>query len=138
MKKKLLKFTIIIFIFLKSAFIVHANEKIILPEKKPVISKNETSKKIVNVLVPLKKPNLKIEETKTKIVKKITINGEIIPQNKPLFVKTEKSVRAKKSKYYSKKDYEIAKISIKSMEQKNGLQPKKLQKKLAINRYTIL
>ena len=99
MKKKLLKLAIIFFIFFDGDNFVYANEEIILPEKKPVISKKETSKKIVNVLVPLKKPSLKTEEIEPKTVKKITINGEIIPQSKPLIVKTEKSVRAKKSKY---------------------------------------
>ena len=56
MKKKLLKFTIIIFIILKGTFIVHANEKIILPEKKPVISKEQTSNKVTNYLIPPEKP----------------------------------------------------------------------------------
>ncbi len=129
MKKKLLKLAIIFFIFFDGGHFVYANEEIILPEKKPLISKKETSKKIVNVLVPLKKPNLKIEEAKPKTVKKITINGEIIPQSKPLFVKTEKSVRAKKSKYYSKKDYEIAKIAIRSMEQRKWTSAEKTAKK---------
>ena len=112
MKKKLLKFTIIIFIILKGTFIVHANEKIILPEKKPVITKDHTSNKVANYLIPQKKPNLKKEKKESKKIEKLIVNGEIIPPNKPLFVKKEKSVRAKKSKYYSKKDYEIAKIAI--------------------------
>ncbi len=129
MKKKLLKLAIIFFIFFDSSYFVYANEEIILPEIKPVISKKETSKKIVNVLVPLKKPNLKKEEIEPKTVKKITINGEIIPQSKPLIVKTEKSVRAKKSKYYSKKDYEIAKIAIRSMEQRKWISAEKTAKK---------
>ena len=82
MKKKLLKFTIIIFIILKGTFIVHADEKIILPEKKPVISKNETSKKIVNVLVPLKKPRvsklwIKYSEHVGRYLQLFPINGEI-------------------------------------------------------------
>ena len=55
MKKKLLKFTIIIFIFFKSAFLVNANEKIIIPEKKPVITKEQTSIKVSNYLIPPKK-----------------------------------------------------------------------------------
>ncbi len=39
MKKKLLKFTIIILIFFKGTFSVQANEKVILPKSKPVITK---------------------------------------------------------------------------------------------------
>ena len=96
MKKKLLKFTIIIFIFLKGPFIVQANKKIILPQKKPDITIEQTSNKISNYLIPPKKPNLNIEKKESKKIEKLIINGEIIPPNKPLFVKKEKSVRAKK------------------------------------------
>ena len=111
MKKKLLKFTIIIFIILKGTFIAHANEKIILPEKKPVIAKVQTSNKVTNYLIPPKKPVLDTKKEEPKKIEKLIVDGEIIPQSKPLVVKKEKSVRAKKSKYYSKKDYEIAKIA---------------------------
>ena len=118
MKKKLLKLTIIFFTLFEGNNFIYANEKIILPEKKPIIIKEQSTKKITNYLIPLEKPISKLEKTKTKKIKKSIVNGEIIPRSKPLVVKTKKSVRAKKSKYYSKKDYEIAKISIKSMEQK--------------------
>ncbi|MDA9162534.1 lytic transglycosylase domain-containing protein, partial [Candidatus Pelagibacter ubique] len=40
----------------------------------------------------------------------------LIPKSKPLIVKNEKSVVQKSSKYYSQKDYDIAKKSIQSME----------------------
>ena len=118
MKKKLLKLVIIIFILLVSNSIVYANEKIILPEKKPIINEEQKSKKISNYLIPQKKPAPISEEVKPKKIKKLLVNGEIVPRNKPLVVKTKKSIRAKKSKYYSKKDYGIAKKAIKSMEQK--------------------
>ena len=129
MKKKLLKFAIIYFILFTSSYFVYANEKIILPEKKPITSKEEKSKKITNYLIPLEKPTSKLEKTKPKKIKKLIVNGEIIPRSKPLVVKTKKSVRAKKSKYYSKKDYEIAKISIRSMEQKKWSSAEKTAKK---------
>ena len=138
MKKKLLKLAIIFFILFVNNNFVYANEKIILPEKKPIINKEEKSKKIANYLIPLKKPTLKKEEVEIEKVKKLIVNGEIIPRTKPLVVKTEKSVRAKKSKYYSKKDYEIAKISIKSMEQKKWSSAEKMQRKLGTNQYIIL
>ncbi len=118
MKKKLLKFTIIILFFFKGTFFVQANEKVILPENKPVITEEQKSNKIANYLIPPKKPTFKLEEKKPKKVEKLIVNGEIIPPEKPLVVKKEKSIRAKKSKYYSKKDYEIAKIAIKNMEQR--------------------
>ena len=129
MKKKLLKFTIIIFIFLNGAFIVHANEKIILPEKKPVVTKKQASDKVANYLIPPKKPILNIKKNEPKKVEKLIVDGEIIPPNKPLFVKKEKSVRAKKSKYYSKKDYEIAKVAIRNMEQRKWTSAEKTAKK---------
>ncbi len=129
MEKKLLKFTIIIFIILKSTFIVHANEKIILPEKKPVITKEQTSNKVTNYLIPPKKPILDTKKEEPKKIEKLVVDGEIIPPSKPLFVKKEKSVRAKKSKYYSKKDYEIAKIAIRNMEQRKWTSAEKTAKK---------
>ena len=129
MKKKLLKLAIIFFILFEGNNFIYANEKIILPEKKPIISKEQTTKKITNYLIPLEKPTSKLEKAKTKKIKKSIVNGEIIPRSKPLVVKTKKSVRAKKSKYYSKKDYEIAKISIKSMEQKKWSSAEKTAKK---------
>ena len=115
-------------LFMNNNF-VYANEKIILPEKKPIINKEQKSKKIANYLIPLKKPAPKVEETTPKKIKKLIVNGEIIPKNKPLVVKKDKSVSAKKSKYYSKKDYQIAKTSIKSMEQKKWSSAEKNAKK---------
>ena len=115
--------------FFKGSFFVQANEKVILPENKPVITKEQKSNKVANYLIPPKKPILKLEELKKKKVEKIIVNGEIIPPNKPLVVKKEKSFRAKKSKYYSKKDYEIAKIAIRSMEQRKWSSAEKTAKK---------
>ena len=129
MKKKLLKLAIIIFILFVNNSIGYAKEKIILPEKKPIINKEQKSKKIANYLIPLKKPTSKPKEVEPKKIKKLIVNGEIIPRSKPLVVKTKKAVRAKKSKYYSKKDYEIAKISIKSMEQRKWSTAEKTAKK---------
>jgi len=129
MKKKLIKLVIVIFILLVSNSIVYANEKIILPEKKPIINEEQKSKKISNYLIPQKKPTSMSEEVEPKKIKKLLVKGEIIPRSKPLVVKTKKSVRAKKSKFYSKKDFGIAKISIKSMEQKKWSSAEKTAKK---------
>ena len=129
MKKKLLKLTIVFFTLFVNNNFVYANEKIILPEKKPIIKKEEKSQKISNYIIPLEKPTAKKKETDLKKIEKLTVNGEIIPRSKPLIVKKQKSVRAKKSKYYSKKDYEVAKISIRSMEQKKWFSAEKTAKK---------
>ncbi len=129
MKKKLLKLTIIFFTLLWHNNFLYADENIILPEKKPILKKEKKSKEITNYLVPLKKPTPKIEKVEPKKVKKLIVDGQIIPRSKPLVVKKEKSVSAKKSKYYSKKDYQIAKTSLKYMEQKKWSSAEKTAKK---------
>ena len=72
MKKKLLKLAIIFFILFESNNFIYANEKIILPEKKPIIIEEEATKKITNYLIPLEKPTSKLEKAKTKKIKKIS------------------------------------------------------------------
>ena len=129
MKKKLLKLTIIFFTICMNNNFVYANENIILPENKPIINEDQDSKKISNYLIPLEKPTSNIEKAETKKIKKVVVNGEIIPKNKPLFVTADKTLKAKKSKYYSKKDYQIAKISINLMEQRKWSSAEKAAKK---------
>jgi len=129
MKKKLLKLTIIFFTLFGHNNFLYADENIILPEKKPILKKEQKSKEITNYLVPLKKPTPKIEKVEPKKVKKLIVDGQIIPRSKPLVVKKEKSISAKKSKYYSKKDYQIAKTSLKYMEQKKWSSAEKTAKK---------
>jgi len=99
MKKILLKLLLVSFVVYGSNYYAYADEKIILPQKKPAINKDQEGKNIANYLVPLKKPLSKTEEIKTKKIKKLIVDGEIIPMNKPLVVKTEKTTRAKKSNY---------------------------------------
>ena len=108
MKKILSTLLIVFFTIFGRNYFVYANEKIILPHKKPVLSKVQEGKNVANYLIPLKKPTLRTKEIKTKKIEKLIVGGEIIPMSKPLVVKAEKTTRAKKSKYYSKKDYEIA------------------------------
>ena len=50
--------------FFKGSFFVQANEKVILPENKPVVTKEQKSNKVANYLIPPKKPILKLEELK--------------------------------------------------------------------------
>ncbi len=117
MKKNLLQLTIAFFILIKSALVLYANENIIIPKKKPTLNKDQISNKIANYLLPVKKP-IEKKAIKFKKEKTLIVSGDIIPRNKPLVVKTEKYSKVKKSKYYSKKDFEIAKSAIKLMEQK--------------------
>ena len=97
---------------------VFAAEISIIPVKKPILNEEVKREKISQgILKPKPKPSQKKEEIKIITVKKNKkeINF-LIPKSKPLIVKSEKSVVQKSSKYYSQKDYDIAKKSIQSME----------------------
>ena len=125
--------TIFYFIILSSnAF----SENLIIPKKKPEIS---TEKKVISELkseiLPLKKPSLDKKDEITRLKKedkKKNILGIILPKNKPLVIakkKVEKKTKILKSKYYSKKDFEIAKKSISLMEKRKWETAIKLSKK---------
>ena len=132
---KTIKILAINIVFLGIIQIAISNE-IILPKKKPQLSDEVMQKKIIKgILVPPKKPILKeiitVEEkiqpkAKTKISK---INGEIIPKSKPLVVKKQKSKIAKKSKFYSARDFNYAKQAIQLMEKSKWDNAEKIAKK---------
>ena len=97
---------------------IFAAEISIIPLKKPILDEEVKKQKISQgILKPKPKPSQKKEEVKIVTVKKNKkkINF-LIPKSKPLIVKSEKSVVQKSSKYYSQKDYDIAKKSIQAME----------------------
>ena len=97
---------------------IFAAEISIIPLKKPILDEEVKKQKISQgILKPKPKPSQKKEEVKIVTVKKNKkkINF-LIPKSKPLIVKSEKSVVQKRSKYYSQKDYDIAKKSIQAME----------------------
>ena len=97
---------------------IFAAEISIIPLKKPILDEEVKRQKISQgILKPKPKPSQKKEEIKIITVKKNKkeINF-LIPKSKPLIVKSEKSVVQKSSKYYSQKDYDIAKKSIQAME----------------------
>ena len=97
---------------------VFAAEISIIPLKKPILNEEVKREKISQgILKPKPKPSQKKEEIEIITVKKNKkeINF-LIPKSKPLIVKSEKSVVQKSSKYYSQKDYDIAKKSIQAME----------------------
>ena len=97
----------------------------IIPLKKPIQSKKEEEKKLlVDVLKPLKKPLtkkvIKNEQKQTdheKITKKKVNIGIILPKKKPLIAGVKKDDPVKKSKYYSKKDFALAKKALSEMKQ---------------------
>jgi soluble lytic murein transglycosylase len=97
---------------------IFAAEISIIPLKKPILNEEVKREKISQgILKPKHKPSQKKEEIEIITVKKNKkeINF-LIPKSKPLIVKNEKSVVQKSSKYYSQKDYDIAKKSIQAME----------------------
>ena len=119
-KKTLVLITIIYFINLLFSA---QSEILIIPKKKPIIT---SEKKILSELkteiLPIKKP---IKQEKKIIAvesdKKKNNLGILIPKSKPLIIakkKIEKKGKFLKSKFYSKKDTEIAKKSISLMEKR--------------------
>ena len=80
--------------------------------------------------MPKFKPSKKIEKIETIIVKKeVNKNNFLIPKNKPLVVKKSKFRVKKQSKYYTQKDYDIAKKSIQAMEKSQWSTALSLSKK---------
>ena len=122
MSKKLL-FLINLIIFISSINIAFAE---IIPLKKPSQTKEVKEQKLlIDVLRPLPKPTTKkvVKEKKEKkpdeepIVKKEKDLGIILPKKKPLIAGTKKIETVKKSKYYSKKDFALAKKAVSEMKQ---------------------
>ena len=97
----------------------------IIPIKKPVQSIKEKEKKLlVDVLRPLQKPSTKElikkeqkQPDSKKITKKKSNIGIILPKKKPLIAGVKKDDPVKKSKYYSKKDFALAKKALSEMKQ---------------------
>ena len=114
----LAKIIILIIIICKSAY--SADLKII-PLKKPFLDQAVKEKKIsANIIKPKEKPTKKLDITndvvQKKEVEKTAINGVLIPKSKPLVVK-KKEKRLTRSQYFKKKDFELAKKSIKAIKQ---------------------
>jgi len=105
------------------------SQGIIRPKSKPI--KIEKKQKILQrVTKPKSKPIKKPTKITTEIVKKIEkkINF-LIPKSKPLLVKKE-SVKIKtKSKFYSRRDFDIAKKSIQAIEKRQWSSALSLSKK---------
>ncbi len=97
----------------------------IIPLKKPTQTKIEKEQKLlIDVLKPLPKPVLEktIKKIDKKPTEKIILKESkkldlILPKKKPLIAGSKKIETAKKSKYYSKKDFALAKKAILEMKQ---------------------
>ena len=138
MKKNLFLLTIL-FLFLATTY-VSSQENVIIPLKKPTLNPELKEKKIsINIIKPLEKPILtkevKKKDEKEEIIenKKITKLGIIVPKNKPKIVQKTIEKVAKKSKYFSKKEFELAAKAINAMQKGNWPNALSLAKKTRNN-----
>ena len=92
-----------------------AESLIAVPLKKPILNSLELAKKInENNNIPLKKPSkIKLEK---KIIQKEFILTFKIPKKKPIISGFKKLETAKKSKFYNKRDFNLAKKAIQEMQ----------------------
>ena len=137
--KKILFLLTILFSFLATTY-VSSQENVIIPLKKPTLNPELKEKKIsINIIKPLEKPILvkevKKKDEKEEIVenKKITKLGIIVPKNKPKIVQKTIEKVAKKSKYFSKKEFELAAKAINAMQKGNWPNALSLAKKTRNN-----
>ena len=97
----------------------YAAEVTILPLKKPILDEKTINEKISqSIIKPKSKPTkIQLNKDKDKVAKVVDkkINYSI-PKSKPLIVKKIKPSIKNTSKYYSQKDFAIAKKSIQAME----------------------
>ena len=116
---------------------VFAETNLIIPVKKPSLTDEEIKVKISkNILKPLKKPKkieiTAIKENKIVEIKKIKEDKKLsfkIPKKKPSIAGQNKSESIKISKYYSKKDFNIAKKAISEMQKSKWSSSLKIAKK---------
>ena len=120
MLKNIFLFTKLLFIFFILNSNLYALDLSIIPIKKPVLDKTTKNQKISQeILKPKSKPINKIDEEKTKIVEKKEKKVDfLIPKSKPLVVKKNYESVKTTSKYYSQRDFDLAKRSIKAMEKR--------------------
>ena len=119
MSKKFLFFIVIFNMIILNNFVFSD----IIPIKKPLQTKEEVNKKLlIDVLKPLAKPlkNIEIETKKKEPEKKIVQKKEkknrfILPKKKPLIAGAKKVLDVKISKYYNKKDFNLANKAIAEM-----------------------
>ena len=131
MHKKILFFIKLLLLSLLIIGNLYATEISIIPLNKPILDKETQSQKISQgIIKPKSKPSKKIEKIETVIVKKdIKKINFLIPKSKPLVVKKSRSVVKTQSKYYSQKDYNIAKKSIQAMQKSQWSTALSLSKK---------
>ena len=115
MQKKILFFIVLLTLICK----INIALSEIIPIKKPLQTEEETQKRLlVDVLKPPPKP---VKKTEKKTIKqKVVVNEEkkiglILPKKKPLIAGSKKAKNIKISKYFSKKDFNLANKAISEM-----------------------
>ena len=110
------------------------SKNIIKPKNKPTLNKKVKEEKLSkSAIVPEEKPKQKIikKEEKTKIVKKQKkIINLLIPKSKPLIVKKEITKIHKKSKYFKKRDFDLARKAIIAIEKRKWIKALSYAKKV--------
>ena len=133
MSKKLILFICSLLFIIFNHVAVIANESNLLPLKKPTLTDQELKKRVlINILKPQPKPNVvKKEEVPVKeIAKKETTKTKfLIPKKKPLITGKTIKTKTNKSKFYSKKDFGIAKNAFSEMKKANWSAAVKISKK---------
>ncbi len=130
-KKILVILGIVLLVSLKITYL-YAESIQIIPPQKPSLSSEEIIKKISkNIIIPLKKPS-KLKKVEKKIIVKEIKEKKLsfkIPKKKPTVagVKTNKNIKI--SKYYSKKDFGLAKKAISEMQKSKWTSALSISKK---------
>ena len=133
MHKKILLFLSCFFLVGSIFTILSADERKLIPIKKPILTDKEiNTKNSLNILKPLPKPKKEIilSEPKKNLEKnKSAKNKFLIPKKKPTIAGIDKKKINVSSKYYSKKDFTIAKKAISEMKKKNWPKALEISKK---------
>ena len=132
MPKKILIIFITIIHLLFGTTLAFSEEKKILPIKKPILSDSELQKKVlVNIIKPLPKPDLSKEQKKTKVANEENNQRPqyILPKKKPLIAGINIKPDIDKSKFYSQKDFSLAKKAVSEMKKSDWTNALKTAKK---------
>jgi soluble lytic murein transglycosylase len=132
MSKKILIIFITIIHLLFGTTLAFSEEKKILPIKKPILSDSELKKKVlVNIIKPLPKPDLSKEQKKTEVANEENNQRPqyLLPKKKPLIAGINIKPDIDKSKFYSQKDFALAKKAVSEMKKSDWTNALKTAKK---------
>ena len=132
MSKKILIISITIIHLLFGTTLALSEEKKILPIKKPILSDSELQKKVlVNIIKPLPKPDLSKEQKKTEVANEENNQRPqyLLPKKKPLIAGINIKPDIDKSKFYSQKDFALAKKAVSEMKKSDWNNALKTAKK---------